>query len=97
MNYLDLNAKVIFKVKLGEEIKKTLIHNEDIDDNDLLLMVQRIFSEKIKPNDELSIKYVDDEGDLITITSDADVKLAIQSSKTVKLEISCMLIFMYFL
>ena len=91
MNYLDLSAKLVFKVRLGNVIKKTLIHNEDVDYNELLLMVQRIFSGKINSNDELSIKYVDEEDDLITISNDSDVKLALQSGKTIKLVVSCKL------
>ena len=91
MNYLDLSAKLVFKVRLGNEIKKTLIHKEDVDKNELLLMVQRIFSGNINSNDELSIKYVDEEDDLITISNDSDVKLALQSGKTIKLVVSCKL------
>lgn len=60
MNSLDLDGKVVFKVKLEKEIKKIVIHNEDINFNELLLMMQRIFSEKIKSNDEFSIKYTDE-------------------------------------
>ncbi len=57
---MDTDGKVVFKVKLGDEIKKIVIHNEDINFNELLLMMQRIFSEKIKPNDEFSMKYTDE-------------------------------------
>ncbi len=64
---MELSGKVVFKIKLGKEIKKSIIHNEDITYNELLLMIQRIFSEKIKPNDEFSIKYTDDGLILIKI------------------------------
>ena len=50
----------MFKVKLDNEIKKLVIHNDDINYNELLLMMQRIFSDKIKPLDEISIKYTDE-------------------------------------
>ena len=56
----DLSGKIVFKVKLDKEIKKIVIHNDDINYNELLLMMQRIFSDKIKPNDEFTIKYPDD-------------------------------------
>ena len=56
----DLSGKIVFKVKLEKEIKKIVIHNDDINYNELLLMMQRIFSDKIKPNDEFTIKYTDD-------------------------------------
>jgi hypothetical protein len=60
MNNSDLSGKIVFKVKLDKEIKKIVIHNDDINYNELLLMMQRIFSERIKPNDELTIKYTDE-------------------------------------
>lgn len=60
MNDQDLSGKIVFKVKLENEIKKLVIHNDDINYNELLLMMQRIFSNKIKPNDEFTIKYTDE-------------------------------------
>ncbi|CAF0803714.1 unnamed protein product [Brachionus calyciflorus] len=87
MNGLDLSGKILFKVKLNNEIKKLMIHNDDLNYNDLILMLQRIFSDKIKQNDEFKIKYTDDENDLITISDDSDVSLALQTSKVLKLTI----------
>lgn len=84
---MDLNGKILFKVKLKNEIKKIMIHNDDLNYNDLTLMLQRIFSDKIKQNDEFSIKYTDDENDLVNIQDDADVSLALQTSKILKLTI----------
>jgi protein TFG len=60
MNNIDLSGKIVFKVRLGNEIKKIIIHNDEITFNELLLMVQRIFSERIKPNDEFKLKYTDE-------------------------------------
>jgi hypothetical protein len=57
---MDLSGKIVFKVRLDKEIKKLVIHNDDINYNELLLMMQRIFSDKIKPLDEISIKYTDE-------------------------------------
>jgi len=85
MNGLGLDSKIVFKVKLEEEIKKIVIHNEDINFNELLLMMQRIFSDRIKPNDEFSIKYTDEENDLITMANDSDVSLALQNNNLLKL------------
>ena len=87
MNSQDLGGKIVFKVRLDKEIKKIVIHNDDINYNEMLLMMQRIFAEKIKPNDEFAIKYTDEEGDLITLSNDSDVLLAIQTSKILKLTI----------
>lgn len=87
LHKMDLNGKILFKVKLNNEIKKIMIHNDDLNYNDLTLMLQRIFSDKIKQNDEFSIKYTDDENDLVSIQDDADVSLALQTSKILKLTI----------
>lgn len=87
MSNSDLSGKIVFKIKLDKEIKKIVIHNDDINYNELLLMMQRIFSEKIKPNDEFTIKYTDEENDLITLSNDSDVLLALQNSKILKLTI----------
>ncbi len=60
MSILDLNGKVVFKVKLGNEIKKIVIHNDELTFNELCLMMQRIFSEKIGKSDEFTLKYTDE-------------------------------------
>ncbi|RNA36270.1 TFG isoform X1 [Brachionus plicatilis] len=82
-----MDGKILFKVKLNDQIKKIMIHNDDLNYNDLVLMLQRIFSDKIKQNDEFSLKYTDEENDLVTIQDDADVSLALQTSKVLKLTI----------
>lgn len=87
MDGIDLGGKIIFKVKLDKEIKKVIIHNDEINYNELLLMIQRIFSDRIRPNDEFRIKYADDENDLITIANDSDLAVAIQTTKILKLTI----------
>lgn len=60
MENLDLSGKILFKIKLDNEIKKIIIHNDDLNYNELVLMMQRIFSERIKQNEEFSIKYTDE-------------------------------------
>lgn len=60
MDGVDLGGKIIFKVKLDNEIKKVIIHNDEINYNEMVLMIQRIFSDRIKTKDEFRIKYADD-------------------------------------
>jgi hypothetical protein len=60
MNNSDFSSQIVFKVRLDQEIKKIVIHNDEINYNELLLMMQRIFSDKIKVNDEFTIKYTDE-------------------------------------
>ncbi|CAI4222425.1 unnamed protein product [Auanema sp. JU1783] len=64
----------VLKVKFGNDIRKTSVHGE-LTFNDLVLMILRIFN--IKNESELSLKYKDSEGDLITLTDDSDLILAL--------------------
>ena len=59
-NQLDLSGKLIIKVRLGDDIRRIPIHNEDITYDELVLMMQRVFRGKIGSTDELGIKYQDD-------------------------------------
>ena len=60
MSILDLNGKIIFKIKLGNDIKKIVIHNDELTYNELCLMMLRIFSEKLDKNSEFTLKYTDE-------------------------------------
>ena len=51
------------KAKLGDDIRRFGIHNEDLTYDELVLMMQRVFKKTLNTNDELLIKYLD-EGDL---------------------------------
>ena len=48
-------------------------------------MMERIFAGKISNSDEITIKYVDDDGDKITLLSDSDVTVALQFHKLLRL------------
>ncbi|KAF5292886.1 hypothetical protein FQR65_LT11138 [Abscondita terminalis] len=82
---LDLSGKVIIKVQLGEDIRRIPIHNDAITYDELVLMMQRIFNGKLSANDDISIKYKDEDGDLITINDSSDLSFAIQCSRVLKL------------
>ena len=57
---MDLSGKLIIKAQLGDDIRLTPIHNEDITYDELILMMQRVFRGKIHSTDELLIKYRDE-------------------------------------
>lgn len=57
---IDLSGKLIIKAQLGNDIRKIPIHNEEITYDELLLMMQRLFSGKIKSSDDVVIKYKDE-------------------------------------
>ncbi|XP_063809605.1 protein TFG isoform X1 [Pseudophryne corroboree] len=82
---LDLSGKLIIKAQLGEDIRRIPIHNEDITYDELVLMMQRVFRGKLLTNDEVTIKYKDEDGDLITIFDSSDLSFAIQCSRILKL------------
>ena len=58
---MDLTGKLIIKVRLGDDVRRIPIHNEDITYDELVLMMQRVYRGKITSSDDLSIKY-EDEG-----------------------------------
>ena len=57
---IDLTGKLIIKAQLGSDIRKIPIHNEEITYDELLLMMQRLFSGKIKSSDDVVMKYKDE-------------------------------------
>ncbi|XP_055888925.1 protein TFG-like isoform X2 [Biomphalaria glabrata] len=81
----DLTGKLIIKVALGDDIRRIPIHNEDITYDELVLMMQRVYRGKLSTNDEITIKYKDEDGDLITIFDSSDLTFAIQCSRILKI------------
>ena len=65
---MDPSGKLIIKAKLGDDIRKIPIFNEDITYDELLLMLQRVFRGKLKNTDEVTLKY-QDEGTEHCLTS----------------------------
>jgi hypothetical protein len=48
-------------------------------------MMQRVFIGKISDSDELIIKYLDDDGDKITLSTDSDLSVALQFHQQLRL------------
>lgn len=78
---------LIIKARLGEEVRRVPIHNEDITYDELLLMLQRLFPKSLSVNDEVLLKYRDEDGDLITIADGSDLMYAKAYSRTLSLTI----------
>ena len=85
MPTIDLSGKLIIKAQLGSDIRKIPIHNEEITYDELLLMMQRLFAGKIRSSDEITIKYKDEDGDLITIFDSSDLMFAKSLNRYLKL------------
>ena len=86
-SHLDLTGKLIIKAAFGEDIRRVPIHNEDITYDELILMMQRLFKGHLNTTDEITLKYRDEDGDLITIYDSSDLNFAIQCSRILKLTI----------
>ncbi|KAK7066666.1 hypothetical protein SK128_008167 [Halocaridina rubra] len=84
---LDLSGKLIIKAQLGDDIRRIPIHNEDMTYDELILMMQRVFRCSLDPEDEITLKYKDDDGDLVTIFDTSDLSFAIQCSRILRLTI----------
>jgi hypothetical protein len=83
-----LSGQLTIKAQLGDDIRKMMIHNEDLTLNELLLMMERVFAGKISNSDELTIKYLDDDGDKITLLNDSDLNVALHFHKLLRLFVS---------
>ena len=57
---MDLSGKLIIKARLGDDIRRVPIHNEDITYDELLLMLQRVFKGKLNNTDDVTLKYCDE-------------------------------------
>lgn len=80
----------LLKARFGNDIRRRSIHHaHDLTLNDLVLMLQRVFS--ISNNNDIQLKYRDSgdffvcfyifaslDGDFITIADDTDLLLALQ-------------------
>eukprot|EP00088_Acartia_fossae_P042782 TRINITY_DN4499_c0_g1_i9.p1 TRINITY_DN4499_c0_g1~~TRINITY_DN4499_c0_g1_i9.p1 ORF type:complete len:550 (-),score=166.60 TRINITY_DN4499_c0_g1_i9:186-1793(-) len=86
-NKLDLSGKLIIKASYGEDIRRIPIHNDDLTFDELVLMMQRVFKGILDPDEEILLKYKDEDGDLITITDNSDLSFAIQYCRVLRLTI----------
>lgn len=82
---VDLSGALIIKARLGDDIRCIPIHNEDLTYDDLLLMMQRVFRGKLSSTDDITIKYKDEDGDLVTIFDSSDLGFAKTVSRMLKI------------
>jgi len=87
-NRLDLAGKLIIKATLGQDIRRIPIHNDDLTYDELVLMMQRVFRGSIAPQEELLLRYKDEDGDLVTISDNSDLSFALQYCRVLRLTIT---------
>ncbi|CAG7819809.1 unnamed protein product [Allacma fusca] len=83
----DCLGKVLVKAQFKEDIRRVPIHNEDITYDELVLMMQRVFRGQLKQDDDIVIKYQDEDGDMVTIFDSADLSFAITYCRVLRLKI----------
>lgn len=84
-SHLDMSGKIIIKAQYGREFRRQPIHNMELTYTELQLMMQRLFS--LQPSDQFTIKYRDEDNDLISILDDNDLAFAIQTNRYLKLKL----------
>ena len=57
---MDMSGKLVIKARLADDIRRVPIHNEDITYDELILMLQRVFRDKLNNTDDVTLKYTDD-------------------------------------
>ena len=83
---MDLTGKLIIKVSLGDDIRRIQLDAfESLTYDELILMMQRVFRGKLDASADLTLKYKDEDGDLITLFDSADLAVAISASRVLKL------------
>ncbi|CDW52440.1 protein TFG [Trichuris trichiura] len=82
---MDYSKTLIIKATLGDDIRKIPIQNDDITYDELILMMQRVFKDQLSSVDEVTVKYKDEDGDLITVLDNSDLAFAIQCNRVLRL------------
>lgn len=81
----DGSGTLVIKARLGSDIRRIPIHNEELTFDDLVLMMLRVFAGRLSREDDLLIKYTDEDGDLVTIQDNGDLSHAKQYGRVLRL------------
>ena len=80
-------GQLIIKASFGDDIRRIPILNDDLTYDELIMMMQRVFRGVLETNEELVIKYKDEDGDLVSLTDTNDLSHAINYSRVLRLTI----------
>ena len=87
MSKMEAAGQLIIKASYGEDIRRIPIHNDDLTYDELVLMMQRVYRGVIHADQELVLKYKDEDGDLVSLADTNDLSYAIQYSRVLRLTI----------
>ena len=71
-------GQLTIKASVGEDIRRIPIHNDDLTYDELVLMMQRVFKGVLKSDEDLVLKYRDEDGDLVSLVDTNDLSHALQ-------------------
>jgi len=75
-------GELVIKAKLGDDIRRLVIHNDDLTYDELIIMLtERVFKDTLKAGEDVGLKYMDEDGDLVTLADDNDLALSIRHSR----------------
>ena len=80
-------GQLIIKASFGDDIRRIPILNDDLTYDELIMMMQRVFRGVLETNEELVLKYKDEDGDLVSLTDTNDLSHAINYSRVLRLTI----------
>ena len=78
MEKMESAGQLIIKATYGEDIRRIPIHNDDLTYDELVLMMQRVFKGVLKSDEDLVLKYRDEDGDLVSLVDTNDLSHALQ-------------------
>ena len=78
MSKMEAAGQLIIKASYGEDIRRIPIHNDDLTYDELVLMMQRVFKGVLKSDEDLVLKYRDEDGDLVSLVDTNDLSHALQ-------------------
>ncbi|VDN10775.1 unnamed protein product [Dibothriocephalus latus] len=83
-----MSQPLIVKAKYEKEIRILPVYTDELSFDELYLMISRLFKGQIAADDDLILKYVDADGDLITLGDGADLDLALLENKKLCIHVS---------
>ncbi|THD18868.1 hypothetical protein D915_010518 [Fasciola hepatica] len=80
---VPMSARIV-KFKYGSDIRRTAMDRRSLNFDELKRVVHDLYKDRISDNLELKFKYIDGDGDMVTVSNDMDLDLALDSVPNIK-------------
>jgi len=77
--------QLVIKVQFNDDIRKMIVSNDNLTVNSLNSLMRKIFDGKISNFDVLILKYLDNDGDQVTLVNDVDLSVALHFHSKLRL------------